>query len=292
MDGDAVTLYLQVDPVLAQPGDGRFSQRNDVAKQLTNLPVRDEREGTFLLNPQEATERVADLVRRLQGIGVDGIAFERIGDMLYHDYARRAAYQRSETLEAWNGMAKLSSERLGKAALVRANIRQAEAADLILELPVETSGYVVIDEAVPFYQMILHGSVNYTTDPENLFYDTKRQLLQWIETGALPYYVLTYRRSEELAYTEYNHLFTSYYEDWIDVAAERYREFNERFGSFFHLDMVDHARIGRDVVRVAYADGSRVYLNYGEAPATVDGIAVGALDYRVVLGGPSAGSGR
>jgi hypothetical protein len=285
IDGDAVTLYLQIDPVLAQPGDGRFSQRNDVVKQLTRLPVRDELKGTFLLNPQEAYERVADLVGKLKGYGIDGIAFEKLGDMLFQDYSRRAPSERNETLETWNKMASLSSEQLGSAALVRANIRQANSADLILDLPVETSGYVVIDEAIPFYQMILHGSVYYTTDPENLFYDTRRQLLQWIETGAIPYYMLTYRRSENLAFTEYNHLFTSFYEDWIDVAADRFKEFNREFGRFYHLDMVDHARLGKNVVRVTYADGSRIYLNYAEAPVTIEGVSIEGLGYRVVPAG-------
>lgn len=285
INDDGVTLYLQIDPVMAQPGDGRFSQRNDVVKQLTRLPVRDKREGTFLLNPREAYERVADLVGRLEGYGIDGIAFEKIGDMLFHDYSTRAPSERHETLQTWNDMAKVSSERLGSAALVRGNIRQANGVNLILDLPVETSGYVVIDEAIPFYQMVLHGSVYYTTDPENLFYDTRRQFLQWIETGAIPYYVLTYKRSENLAFTKYNHLFTSFYEDWIDVAADRFKEFNREFGSFYHLEMVDHARLGKDVVRVTYADGSRIYLNYAESPVTIEGVSIDRLGYRVVPAG-------
>jgi len=140
----------------------------------------------------------------------------------------------------------------------------------------------VVDEAIPFYQMILHGSVYYTTDPENLFYDTQRQFLQWIETGAIPYYILTYRRSENLAYTNYNHLFTSFYEDWIDVAADRYHELNREFGAFFHLDMVDHVRLAENVVRVTYADGSHIYLNYAEEPVSIGGLSIDGLDYLVV----------
>lgn len=284
VSGDEITLYLQVEPITAVQGNGRFSRRNDVVKQLTRLPVRSETvdENMFLLNPQEALERVSGVVSRLEGYGVDGIAFESIGDMLVHDYNSRAPCERHDTLAAWIEMLDLSSERLGSAALIRGNIRQASSVDLIMELPMETSGYMVVDEAVPFYQMVLHGSLYYTTDPENLFYDTRRQFLQWIETGAVPYYVLTFLPSENLAYTEYNHLFTSHYEDWIGVAADRYHEFNREFGAFYHLDMVDHARVAEGVVRVTYADGSRIYLNYSDEPVSVEGVAIEGLDYRVV----------
>ncbi len=291
VSGNAVKLYVQIDPVHAILGNGRFNRRNDVVKQRTNLAGGAKLAGMFLLNPEEAYFRVSEVADKLRRFGIDGITFEAIGDILFHDYNGRAPSQRNETLDTWKAMTELSNEALGASALVRGNIRQADAVDLIFELPMETSGYMVIDEMIPFYQMVLHGSVYYTTDPENLFYDTQRQFLLWIETGAIPYYVLTRERSERLAYTDYNHLFTSYFEDWIDVAAERYHEFNTEFGDFYYLDMVDHKRLSDDVVQVTFGDGSRIILNYGDEPIVVDGITVGGVDYRVVRGGaPVAGS--
>ena len=282
VDKDVIKLYLQIDPVHAIRGNGRFNQRNDVVKQRTKLAVRSERGDEYFLNPKEAFERVTTVVRKLEKYGVDGVTYEAIGDILFYDYNTRAPAGRHETLDVWNEMTALSNSILGSSAIIRGNVRQVDAVELIFELPMETSGYFVIDEAIPFYQMVLHGSVYYTTDAENLFYDTQRQILRWIETGAVPYYVLTYKRSEELAYTDYNHLFTSYYVDWIDVAAERYHEFNREFGDFFNLEMTDHLKLTESVIRVTYSDGSRVYVNYGEAPESVEGITVEGMDYRVI----------
>jgi hypothetical protein len=280
-----VDLFLSVDALYAVQGYGRFNSRTDVVKEGNRLSVSAEFFDVFLFNPTKSLERITDLAQELRRFGVDGINYESIGDLLYHDYNDRAPSSRAETLATWGKMMQLSKEALGKASLWGASVELAAAADMLFKVPMESSRFIVLDEEVPFFQMVIHGSVPYAGDPANLFHDTRGQYLRWIEFGCIPHYELTYQRSERLAYTGYNLLFTSYYKDWLSTAATQHEEFNENFGGFYHLEMVDHERRSDGLVRVQYSDGSLVYLNYGSQPVLVDGIRVPAEDYTVIRGG-------
>ena len=46
-----------------------------------------------------------------------------------------------------------------------------------------------------------------------------------------------------------------------------------------------HEQIGAHVYRSTYADGSRIVVNYGDAPATADGATVPARGYRLIRKG-------
>ena len=44
-----------------------------------------------------------------------------------------------------------------------------------------------------------------------------------------------------------------------------------------------HEDLGDGMFRVTYSDGSRLIGNYNDAPRTVDGVQVPAVDYVVIL---------
>ena len=41
-------------------------------------------------------------------------------------------------------------------------------ADQIVNVPMESSHFNIVDETVPFYQMVIHGSIDYAGSPINL----------------------------------------------------------------------------------------------------------------------------
>lgn len=277
-----IDLYLSIDATFAVKGNGRFNARTDVVKEGNQLSVSPEFFDAFLFNPTVALGRVEDLIKDLEGYGVHGLNFEAIGSSLYHDYNNRAPSSRADTMATWSEVISRSSEGLGGASLNGAHIDLALQSDLLFRVPIESSGYIVLDDEVPFYQMAIHGSVPYAGDRANLFHDTRAQYLRWIEFGCLPHYELTYRKSELLANTWYNDLFTSYFADWIDTVAQHYTEFNTEFGDFYHLEIIDHERIADNLVQTKYADGTTIYINYSDESVQVDERVVPAQDYLVV----------
>lgn len=56
-------------------------------------------------------------------------------------------------------------------------------------------------------------------------------------------------------------------------------------GSVRTKEIVSHRRLSEDVYCTAYEDGTKIYVNYGSGPATVEGVEIGAGDYVVAGGG-------
>lgn len=131
--------------------------------------------------------------------------------------------------------------------------------------------------------MVVHGSIPYTGEAFNSFYDKQQQKLKAMEYGVLPYYELTYQDTALLRNTDYSDLFTSRYEDWKNEAATVYQEFCEVLDGIWKAAMIRHERVTDTLVRVTYDNGAVLLLNYDEAaPAQVDGVEILPLDYKVI----------
>ena len=46
--------------------------------------------------------------------------------------------------------------------------------------------------------------------------------------------------------------------------------------------MEEHISLGKELYRVTYGDGTRVYVNYADFEQTADGVTVPAGDYAVI----------
>ena len=61
-----------------------------------------------------------------------------------------------------------------------------------------------------------------------------------------------------------------------------YNRYNSELGHTFNQEMTGHENINDYVSVTEYADGTRVYVNYGYTDYAGDGINVPARDYKVV----------
>ncbi|AEE95248.1 DUF5696 domain-containing protein [Mahella australiensis] len=280
---NSIVLFLQDNFVDALSENGGFSIQNDVARQRNGLVVTNAFNNAFLFNPVKTWELfINNFLPNLNGYGINGLNFEKLGLMIYFDYHREYPLTRGQTADYWNKFISESSKQFGSAAVHGGNAYILKQTDRIFDIPANDSGYFFSDTAVPFYQMVVHGLIPYSSSPGNLFYDPQRQKLKWIEYGYMPYYQLTYQDSKLLKYTDYNQLFTSYYGDWIETAASAYKEFNDKLGTTWSMFITDHEKITEDIYKTTYQNGTAVYVNYGGQSAQADGHTIEALSYIVV----------
>lgn len=278
-----IKLFLENNFIDALDKNWGFSKRNDVAYQRNGLSVTDKRKEKYILNPVKAYKRFAEtLIPKIKNIPISGLSFDRLGKFIYFDYHKDYPVSRSQAAEQWAKIMEVSREKTGGAVVRGGNAYILKYADWLLDIPVKDSGYFLTDELIPFYQMVVHGYIPYSANAGNLFHDFKRQKLKWVEYGCMPYFKLTYQESVLLLKTEYNHLFTSCYLYWIDTAVDIYEEFNQRIGDLWTEIIVSHEKIGDDIYKVTYGNGSRVYINYNESPVHVDSFNIKEMDYIVV----------
>jgi len=276
-------LYLDANFADANKDSGDFSVRNDTVYSKNGLIVSDMTNKKFLLNPIIALKRFNNqFISKAKEFKIDGLCFEQIGSQLYHDYHKKYSATREETAQYWQEMLEETGKQLGTSGVSGGNSYVLKHVDRLFDIPVEDSGNIITNEAIPFYQMVIHGYVTYSSTPGNLFYDFQNQKLKWVEYGCIPYFKLTYSKSDVLKYTDYNSLFSSYYKEWLDIASNIYKEFNERLGELWPKEIVKHEQLRENIYKVTYGGGTSVYINHNQANVFTEGYEIKAVDYLVV----------
>ena len=137
--------------------------------------------------------------------------------------------------------------------------------DFVTDVPAGTGTSELLQEEIPFYQLIVHGSVPYTLETVgNLTYDLEEIKLRWLEYGALPYFVMSYNGSEILTNTEARIIYSSSFEQWKDTIIEIYNEFQPITEDISAQQMISHEQLSEGVYRTEYENGRVVIVNYNE----------------------------
>lgn len=284
MKENGLELFLNFNNVHANADNLGVRKMSAVMKDPGRLPLQNYYGDSLLLNAVTAASRFdSGHKQTLSGYGASGIDFEAYGDLAVADHSEWNPLTREGTVGQWLSMLRESREMNGKAAVHGGNQYVLHLADRLSDLPLEDSRYVFTDEAVPFYPMIVHGSIPYSGDiPLNIHHDQRQGFLRWVEYGSMPLYELTWREPEELRFTEYRKLFSSAFGQWAPVIIEQYRELNERLGHTWGLAMTSHRKLERNVYETGYEDGTRVIVNYGSIPYETEGTTVKPLNYAVL----------
>lgn len=218
-------------------------------------------------------------------LGISGVHLAYWGDTLYSDIDPKSQTSRSETAAAWVKAADAIREATGGTSVDYGFAYMLGHIDGISGAPLDSSHFIYNDETVPFYQIAVRGLVPYAANAINLRNDAQNELLRSVEYGALPSLELTCEPTTKLQRTLEDRLWSSEYTTWIDDAAEQYKELEQIYEAISNQPIADHEKLSSNVFRTTYANGTKVIVNYGGAPATIDGISVPAAGYLMQNGG-------
>ncbi len=280
-----IYLYLEDDYLSAFSYAEGFYPSRDAIRGLNKLIMVDDREEEkrFLLNPYLAYKKFAQRdIPKISEYGVNGLEFSQIGNVVLSDRNRKYPLQRGESASYYLQILNLAKNNFDKILVQGGNMYTLKYVDKIIAAPLEGSNYLLLDEDVPFYQIVLHGIIPYTGPVANLRYSPRTQFLKQVEYGALSLFELTYEKSVLLRRTNYNKLFSSYYMDWIDEIVKEYQEINENMGYLQTQFIQHHHKLVHGVYQTTYEDGTKVIVNYNEEEYTDKDINVKGLDYLVI----------
>lgn len=257
-----------------------FSKYNDVVYKIDNVPLTDEKEEKYLLNLLKQMPNIDKDIDAFASYSV-GLAGEGMGSMLYEDYEESRRITRSS-------FKRIAGEIAEKAAAAGVPFASDGFApyligntDYIFNLPSEGSNYMLLSENVPFIQMVLHGSVDYSDSvPGNLSDNIELTKLRWAEYGYMPTFLLTYKNSNLLKETELGYLFSSDYGVWKDEIVDVCDEFNSKLATVYNSKMIKHEKTD-GVATVTYENGKTLIVNYNSSDVTVNGVTVAAMSFEV-----------
>lgn len=209
-----------------------------------------------------------------------GISYGTVGSFLGGDYTSKQDFDRIQSrasLETALGYA------VGQTNYLMADNGNAYILPYvqdILNVP-SSSGFDIEQSAVPFYSLVVHGTINYAGSPENLTGDKNKAFLRSLEYGANPYLLCITKEDALLSETVYEtFLYSLSTEDCLDEFIERWSRAYPELAQNAQAGILSHQQLQKDLYQTTYDNGHGVIVNYGASSATVGGLTVGANDYR------------
>lgn len=274
---NGISVYRDTEWIKGAAGSSGYNGQKDVLRDCIHQIATDKEDTVRLLSPRRFF--LSAVNEKIKKNSLD-ICLSSLGTLLLSGYDADGEINRTEALNAYkSGLKKLSEST--SVAVVGGNSYVLPYTDRLYEIPDTDSGYYENTRSVPFYQMVVHGSVNYSSLAGNRSFDLSYQKLKWIETGSLPHYFVTEQPSVKFRDTDYDTVFSSCFSDYRAIITEVYSEFNEKLGGFWYEPMTQHKYITENVVGVTYGNTHTVLINYGDTEAEADGAKVPAKDYIV-----------
>lgn len=236
-----------------------FSGKTDAIRGIDGTAYTEE--GWYVAKPMHTAVSAANTIDKLKDIGVQGIHYSGLGEILVQDYELSGIRTREYTKTIYNGLLDYTRKALGTASVERGNAYVLGSTDYIDGVPSSSSYDFMIDETVPFYPIVLHGFVPYTFGEGNLRDDVDAEFLKAIEYGALPAFFVTHDDSRKLKNTPVGGLYSSRFDKWESRILEEYGSFDS-LSELYSLRIVHHERLSDQRYMTTYEDGTRVMVDY------------------------------
>jgi hypothetical protein len=269
-------LFLDVRALSSVRGKNGFSRSermqgyDKVTRDILGVNPRADRD-FILLRGNKIEDKAAQLLKSLKDIPVSGYSLCDYGTTGYFYTSSNPSM--SATAEAVvNASSALATERM--LVVNHGNFNTIKYANIIDRIPGKTSletgnAYV----AVPFVQLVLHGTAEYTFEPINLQLNSRQAMLRCVEYGAIPSYEWY---CESVGAEETDAAYR--YDNSINEAAEFYTKLST-LNDIRTARMTGHSCVQEGVYLTEYSNGSRIYVNYNDADVEVGDILIGKTDF-------------
>ncbi|MFC0333546.1 DUF5696 domain-containing protein [Paenibacillus sepulcri] len=281
-----IPVFLTANYSVNNNGDDGFWYRRDGQRDLSGNTL-EAGEDTWLVSPRFYSKVIASDLDEYKKLGADGILYDGsgIGYQLNTDFNNRYAASRTDVANIQRDIFKRTKEELGAVTAVKANAYVWQDLKHIPRLMDDYSYDVFVDEAVPFNQIVLHGSVTYTSEWANVRQESRTEYLRSIEYGAYPTYVFASAPSDKLRHSYSIWYYSLDYRDWLDSLTDEYAKVNEALGDVQGKRIMGHRTLAGNVKETTYEGGQRVIVNYGSSEFVQGDLHVPAQDFTVIKGG-------
>ena len=275
LEADFLHLNTETHPMLF------YSSFKKITSQTWSRPTFGKVYDTlYCLTPKKTLEVGRSALSQIAAHGIQGVALTGVTSLM-SDYYEDDHYQDSAAMmRNYETLVKEAADSL-EASLSKANCYLWRHAAALRDMPVTGSDYSYVKRDIPFLAITVSGKIPYYTEYANFQANTHRYFLHLVEQGTRPAFLLTAEDPIKLQNTNSNDVYSSRYELYEDLIPAWYQELKALHDQLGKAEITDHVYDG-DLVRVTWSNGVRVYLNFGEKPGEMDGIALEGGTYKVV----------
>lgn len=250
----------------------RLIRSNATVKALNKISL--DIRGQLYLNPYFAHDRSADNFKAYKKFGNNAITYSDMSGNLYYDYNSYGTATRGETAAVFGKIVENGRKSLAYSVQNNASALYLSQTDWNINMTSDTCGYIFTDMEVPFYQMVFHGFIPYTSNPLNEASDMEKAKLRRLELGEIPFYRLTSELPSEIKLWYNTGLFSPHLSKWFSVIVEDYKAYFETYGKLWNKEMLSHEALAEDIYRIRYDGGAEVIVNYTDKDYPYNGKSV------------------
>ena len=296
MDTSGIEVFPSMNNVTMESGSWGFSTFNNTAIRISNAYSRQSEYSPAygvamsgvspaLVAPNTYTRIFEQMIDSYKDKGLSTISFGEMSTKLVSDFSKKNQSSRYDTANTIMDGFKKADEDVGDVLCEGANAYVLPYASQVTNVPVYSSGFNVTDFDIPFYQMVLHGYIPYSTKGVNASSNSSETYMLALAAGSGIHYDFTYEESSTLKDTDYDKLYYTNYEGWIDMAAEQYKIADELLESVSDMTITKYeVSDDRNILTTTYSkDGKNVVveINKEAQTAKIDGKTIdlsGALE--------------
>lgn len=215
------------------------------------------------VSPRFLTRYMDSYIKAFSKHDLTGTSLRDMGDTLVSDRRRTDVIHREQAKEVvLHNMQNLYN--MEKPIMISGgNLYALAYADDLINMPLSHNAYYVVDEEIPFYQMIVHGRLSYAGMPINLSstFDYDSIVTRLVEYGAAPHFTFTYEEASNIKYTGLYWMYSTQYGNWSDTAAAIYKEVNSVLGKVSGAEMIHHEIKPGGMRVITYSNGVQIEVN-------------------------------
>lgn len=299
LEREGVKLYPDVALTRVYDQSWRFIPARDASRYInkkiaeiypynpaTNRRDRENRRASYIVSPAKLPKYVQAFIEEYKDFDLSALALRDLGAELNSDFREKKVVTREDSKNIAREQYETLASEFSDLLTIGGNAYAIPYSQAIIDIPMTSSSFNIADESVPFYQIVLHGYVDYAGKPINLSpeQNVKKALLQCLETGANVYFQWFYADPDTVKETEFNYMYSSHYQIWFDEAIELYKEVNRILGEVRNQLIVNHEKIEDGVYETTYENGLSIVVNYTKNSVVVDGEIVQAESYMIRQG--------
>lgn len=232
---------------------------------------------SYVVKASSYSKFLKGLTDSAKGFSLGNLNLGKLGDSLNADYTKDNCINRSETLRYIVKV--LKDNENGNLSFDGGNAYVLPYAKTVSYISNENSGFIGETASVPFLQMVIGTNASYNSKPINLKENTRQELLNCIESGTTPTYLISFDNTSALKSTAYTEYFSVDYNILKNEILESYKYVEKAFSKTNGSSVIGHKVLTNDVAVITYENGIEVYVNKSLNDFTAEGITIPAMDY-------------
>lgn len=283
-DAATTNIALSDNFILAQKKQDGYSKRKDLALNLQHKVYVDNSENDYLLDFRSSMNQFTNhWLDNAKSIGAKSINLDDIARLFYANGSKDTPLRRSQAEVVVDSMLAKAGKEFDCVGVSGGNQYGLKYADYLYDIPESSSQDFLFDYDIPFFQMIVHGSVAYSPEiPGNFSNNYKETLLKWAEYGFVPYFSVSNVSATQLKDCYNEGVLISYFGEVKETIIDTVVRFNDSFADLRNVKITDHFRKENGLSETVYENGVRVLVNHSDQPISDGEIVVKAEDYLVL----------